>query len=95
MIHISDFDYLMIITVIHMYFWVLLFRALSRKQKDWVSIFLIAFAGAIASSLQNGLIKSMSLPWVLKIAFFSIYVAITWRIYYEYKQPRYEPTACR
>ena len=71
-----------------MYFWVELNKKVLYDPKNWVGIFLVAFAMSAVSSLHNQLQKTMNIPWILKVVFLGIYIAITWKIYYDWKKQK-------
>lgn len=85
---ITDYIYLLILTVIHLYLWVLMFRKILYQPKDWISIFLVVLAFVVVRKILNVVFKDIPLPIFLVIIVNLIYIAIGWRVYYVYKKQK-------
>lgn len=85
---ISDFNYMIVLTVVHMYFWVLMYKKILEQPRDWVSIILVAFAFVAVGRILNDLIREMQLPLTVTIMFFLVYVGLDLRVYYDWKKQK-------
>lgn len=85
---ISDYNVLILLLVIHWYLAVLSYKKIFEKPRDWVSIFLVAFAFVAVGRILNDVIEYLQLPLSVLIMYFLIYIGLYVKVYYDWKKQK-------